>query len=642
MKRILLTILFLIIPQLLYSQVNSFSLLNEKTITSKEISESGITRLSDIFLLIDDWYFSSINGYEYQAYANGLSSFQEELWILMIDGQRMDNYFFQNLSINNLQMEIGDIDYIEIIDVPQIVDSEFADAGLIHIHTKKNKDGFSIIGKGQIGSETGDQGPDRYVIKKNINVDHYGEDISLVAKYKYNPFYINVGYSHQLLAFTNTAYLKRISAITPGEDWPSMQVYLPFMKIGYETSTAKNEIFALRSQYEGYYFFKPFGNEIPVNNTYLHLGSIGDFQIGKSTKLNYKLKYSTNEFYKANNIRNIDFAWKYENIYANLEYNKNSVKDNYDIGIGINRYKTISSSVSDNSYYLGKLYSSLSSKIGNDFSYNLGLFFEGNSDELTIKSFASTHYKIDKKNQISGNVSFAKRILEEGDNFWFWTERGYNFLNENNIPYTIQEELEGGNQITLDIIFNSKINDNLGISLSGKVRRLLDIYLIQQNFLYDPVNETLSSPILIQTDQEGTVIGGGIAVEHKPFDFITHKLSYNYITSLNKDNLFGNLWKRVPEHKLRFSVFFTPVESFSINGNLNYFSGTDWIEYNDIDTSSNGKFSSKLNDYLSLDLAVKKYFWAKKIRASLILQNVFNRENRLHPIGKKFLFSFFL
>jgi len=640
-KKIIYIFLFLSIFQFVYPQINDISISDKKIITSKEISESGISRLSDIFLLIDDWYFSSINGYEYQANANGLSGFQDELWTLMIDGQRMDIYFFENLSINNMQLEIGDIDYIEITDIPQIVEGEFIDAGLIHIHTKETKEGFSLIGRGMVGSETGDQGPDRYVIKKNINVDHFGEDVSLVAKYKYNPFYINLGYSHQLLAFTNTAYLKRISALTPGEDWPSVQIHLPFMKIGYKTSTAKNEIFALRSQSEGYYFFKPYGNEIPINNTYLHLGSIGNFKIGESGGINYKLKYSSNEIYYAENIKNIDFDWKYENIYANLEYNYFSDKNSYDIGVGINRYKTYNSSVSDNSFYLGKLYGKLAKKLNNKLVLDVGLFFEGNSDDLAVKSNVSTQFTINKNSRIFGNLSFSKKILEESNNFWFWTERGYNFLSQNNISYNIQDELEGGEQITLDILFSSKINDKLKISLSGKLRRLSDIYLVQQNFVYNPVDETFSSPILVNTDQEGMIIGGGVTLEHKPFDFINHKLSYNFITSLNNDNLFANLWKRIPEHKLRYSVSFAPVESFSINGNLNYFSGTEWIEYEGVDSSSNGKFSSKLNDYLSIDIAIKKFFWNKRLRASLVLQNILNRNNQLNPVGKPFVFSFF-
>ena len=67
-----------------------------------------------------------------------------------------------------------------------------------------------------------------------------------------------------------------------------------------------------------------------------------------------------------------------------------------------------------------------------------------------------------------------------------------------------------------------------------------------------------------------------------------------------------------------------------------------WIDYKNIDESSGGLYSSKLNSLITVKVAFLKYFWERRFSVNLILTNVFDRRNQTHPVGRKSKFAFFL
>ena len=156
---------------------------NYNSFSNQKLISSGINRLSGIYTLMNDWDAFTFDGYRWYASANGLSTFQNQNWILMLDGQRMDINFFNLKDINILPYSINLVDSIEIVNHPQIKSGEFTTEGLINLKSIKPGDGLSISGRYSGGNPTGDPGPYLYTEHRSSNVEEDGPDLSAAISY---------------------------------------------------------------------------------------------------------------------------------------------------------------------------------------------------------------------------------------------------------------------------------------------------------------------------------------------------------------------------------------------------------------------------------------------------------------------------
>ena len=359
--------------------------------------------------------------------------------------------------------------------------------------------------------------------------------------------------------------------------------------------------------------------------------------------MSYKIKYSKNDITKIENIFDFDFDWGYENIYGNVQSNILLKDITLSVGVGINKYSAENESLTiNNSFLLGKIYSLISFNYNEVINQNAGLFLTGNNDKTAYKVYLANEVKINSQNNILIFLSYATNLLEESQNFWYWVDRGYDILDKNNIDYTIQGNLEGGKKLTFDIIYNLEINGKFFLKLNGFYRKLKDVYVEQRDYTYDFSDGSFHSPTVVYTKQDGNTIGGGISIKHNISSKARHTIFYNFTTSISSDDLFNAVWQSIPESRLSYNITYTPFESFSIFGYLNYTTSTKWIDYINIDESSGGLYSSKLNSLFTVKVALLKYFWERRFSINLVLTNIFDRRNQTHPVGRKSKFAFFL
>jgi len=613
-------------------------------ITSEDIEKSGVTRISDIFSLVTNYNYSTINGYDHSISISGLDSYQHQLWKVILDGQRMDYTIFEDGNINNIPITLSNIDYIEVHTVPQIIEGEFISSGLMHIHSIIPVEGITVKGKIQVGSETGDPGPYRYTGDNAPNVDNQGTNYSVSLGFKKDFFYSIFSYKSNTEPLTSPAYNKRIRSIAPNiGDIPRLKLSAPSLQAGYITPDTKNEIYVTKSEIKDYYFFRPFGREIPLKNNYLHIGATGEFQFQDNYDLSYKIIYSKNNITKVDNVFDFDFDWGYENIYGNVQSNILLKDIILSVGAGINKYSAENESITiNNSFFLGKIYSLISFNYNEIINQNIGVFLTGNIDKTAYKVYLTNEVKINNHNNIKIFILYAKSLLEESQNLWYWVDRGYDILDKNNIDYSIQGNLEGGKKLKFDIIYNTEINRNFILKLNGFYRKLKDVYVEQRDYVYNFTDGSFHSPTEIYTKQNGNTIGGGISIKHNISSKARHTIFYNFTTSISSDDLFNAVWQSIPESRLSYNIIYTPFESFSLFGYLNYTTSTKWIDYRNIDESSGSLYSSKLNSLFTVKVAFLKYFWEKRFSINLILTNIFDRRNQTHPAGRKSKFAFFL
>jgi len=78
----------------------------------------GLIRLSDIFTLVDEWDYFSVEGYTWQGISNSFDVYNQQNWIIMVDGHRMDLKLFDISNINLLPISTNQIDSVEVYVLP--------------------------------------------------------------------------------------------------------------------------------------------------------------------------------------------------------------------------------------------------------------------------------------------------------------------------------------------------------------------------------------------------------------------------------------------------------------------------------------------------------------------------------------------
>jgi hypothetical protein len=151
---------------------------NNSSVSRQQLISSGINRLSGIYSFINDWDTYTFDGYRWYLSINGLSTFQNQNLVLMLDGQRMDIDFFNLKNINILPVTINHIDSIETLNHPRIFSGSFTPDGLISVRTLRPKIGLSVTGRYSAGNETGDPGPYFYTEHRSANVEEDGPNLS--------------------------------------------------------------------------------------------------------------------------------------------------------------------------------------------------------------------------------------------------------------------------------------------------------------------------------------------------------------------------------------------------------------------------------------------------------------------------------
>ena len=623
------------------------SLSTIKIITAKEISNSGLTRVGDILLLVDEWVINTIDGYDWSASVNGLTSFKEQNWIIMLDNRRMDFNSFDVKNLNMLPISIDQVDSVEIVSVPQIYNGEFTDRGLIHIHTFKPRHGFSIRGYFSAGNETGDPGPYKYTELSTPNVDRIGQDGSFGLDYRYKNFYTSLSTIFQEHIYTDFAMRRRIHSSTL-TGWGHKERVSPALKLGFETSEWKNEVFICLSNSQKYFlFFEPFGREVPLNNIFTHIGLSGNFNITGNDNLIYRTKYSTHELEKCDNKFDFDFNWKLHNLSANLEYTHRSRFFQSELGIGFDRFNLDTGyHLEKKSYYLSRIYSELSYKFSDRVYQNLGTMLIFSNDRIGFKTSLTSLLKITSAHSFKTIISFSQRLFKEDNSLWYWTEQGYNLLNNQNIEYKIGDNFENSDQVTADLIWESKFS-NLTVKFSGCYRSFNNLYLEKQAFLFNKYDCSCFSSMEIHTKNKGQILSGQVSIKHNFSPKLSHQFFYSCRTAITGDDLFKDVWATIPHHKISCKINYTPVENLSIWAMLTYFSSSFWVDYDNIDGETCTHWNQLKTTYYSaikgaeiIDLQIRKRFWHRKIAASLITRNVWNQKYRYHPIGASFDLSF--
>jgi hypothetical protein len=626
----------------------------KRVITSEQLQTAGITRIADIFFLIDEWNSVTIDGYTWLTSPGGSTNYQRNHVILMIDGKKYDLTSFDIQNFNMLPVTMNQIDSIEIFSKPVIEQGEFIENGMIHIHTRKILQGSSWQIEYMGGNVTGEPGPYEYTRYSSPDLQRIGEDYALTFEHGFKKNYIRSWIIQQQHPFMEAALSGRCYKILeppagqsrsyPGlwfaqTENPKMQRFSLSVKFGGEKFELQTD-FSYSFRY--LLFFKPLGQEIPVNHIYYHAGLSGIFY----QNINYRVGFLTTILEKHPNALDFDFDWKLSQI--NVDLNKNFKINKFNTVIGFSFDQSILSSYKI-SNELFKFYTHFDYHFSSTYHQSIGLMLLPNDHPPALKSVLNNLFIINSHHKLNIYLAYSTRNLAEDNNIWYWTDQGYNLLDRYDIGY-YQNDHTGNYRLgTLGLEWKSELTSHLRIMIDNSFKFFQNIYLEEQNYQFDGDNYQFFSPTVLKMNQQGQFFKQSMEITAKfPPGFI-HNVFYSYQKALNGDLSFIATWEQLTRHKASYQVSYNPFSSFSLWAKLTYFSSSYWPEYRDISgyiyfQSFNKiyRYTATLKPNLILDFQIQKIFWAGRLVTKFLLRNVMNKGLRYHPIGSIFGLTYYI
>ena len=632
--------------------------IEREVITGSRIENSGLFRISDIFLLTNKVRVNTIDGFTWSASINGLPSFQRQSWIVLLNGHRLGLNTFSNVNINMLPINITQIDSVEIITVPQIYNGIFTDYGLINIHTKSKSQGTVLTFSQSAGNETGDPGPYAYTKYKSPNVEIVGSGTSFVLDANNNNNSIILGMNYEGHTLTDWAMEKRVQNIySRSDDWiipelypnPSIEktsIFLNLKRTGIRNNYNILTSYTHSNKY--FLFFQPIGREIPIEYIIKYVGINYYYTFSEKMEIAYRLHYSTNQFNKYPNTLDMEFDWESNNVHVNIENKFRVSSYSGKFGFGLDRYSLNTDYELDKSFYdIYNIYFQFNHELIENINQNIDFMYLFSNGKRSIKGTSITKWFINSKHKLKLILSKTERLLEEGNSLWYWSNLGYNIINPG---YTINGDFNKSNIFTTDLVLESKINEKLTVAVSNYYRRFDNSYLVEQFYNINSENGNItSSPIEIFTNQGGNILGVNLSLISNIKPSITQYFQYDYQNEFYSDDLFNNTMESFPKHILDYHFSYSPIEDFSIWTKCRYISSTQWENYKNINGlayqiihQDTLEYSDTIEGINMIDIGIQKWFYKRKIKSNMFLRNVFNQSIRYHPIGASFDLTLFL
>lgn len=613
--------------------------------------EHGITRLSDLYEYLPGWNSFSIDGFRWYINSNKTSPDQSQSWYLMLDGQRIDLNALDIKNINLLPVSFAQIGSIESSTSPQLINGVFAERGFININTRKPEKGLSVNAFLMVGNETGDPGPYKYTEYDSENIDIIGPSYAVNLSYGSPGFDVMLGYKSNTFLYPTPD--KYVSKRLTGYDFKYRKIYndgLSLLINGTSLPTKPKliAIYSTTGKYNPFssygsdvVYFPPAAKELPFDTQFLHVGIHGSYAVNGSGSVNYSVKTSNNKMKVPATFEHPDFDWNMINYMFTTEYAHTGKKADYTVGGGVdlNYLKTgLNLSETNNHHY--NINGSINYFAADKLTHTLELYGGYDNKRVAFKGSFTNLYKIDDRNTLEMKTAYIQRNITENNDIWNWVNKGYDLFSEASYDVYIANHVGKNNQINLIAKWLYEMSQYTRLSTELFYNKFDNIVL--EDYVWRDGGEGVLYPELssLTSHVDGASGGFTLAFEQKLSSSFGHSLQYDFVDNINGDDLFRELFRAFPKHKVLYRADYSYTDDLFVSLSLGYTSESVWQSFKDL--SEDEYINYKIDEKLLCNLSVQKWFLNHNLRTNIILKNIFNQKNLYMPNGAYSDLSLFL
>lgn len=615
--------------------------LERRVIHPDEIREAGVTRLSDLVFLFDDWAPSTVDGFSWEMAPRGGAADLSASWVVLVDSVRIDTDRFGYSSLNLVPVHVSEIDSIEVTRLPVMSHGEFAQNGLIHFHTRRPA-GYGIGGTASTGNESGDPGPYAYTGYATPNVDRIGPDYAAYGEYGGDDAWVRAVFHRHRHYPTDESVLVRNFGIAAGE-YPQMTLITGSGSFGGNLLGGSHRAFAAGTRFDDYFFFKPYGREIPVRSRLTTGGISGRVPLGERAGIEYRAAYTQQEIEHRPNSFDLDFDWREERWRGSAEVSLDgsALRQRYGAGFESVRSKT-GYALSKCGYDLADIYAGWDLFAIEDHSQRAGVRLTAGEERTALEAFAAERWRASPSHRFDLTASYAETLPERDGRIWYWDERGYRFLEDSGVDVSRDKTIGTARRWSVDAAWSADFGSRFAGAAAAWYRASSNLVLEEQRFQFDSFEQAFGAPVRLVADQEGGVAGGELSFEARAAGVLKLCGVYRFEKPVTGDEMFRLRCDAVPRHLFRQTASYAVAPNFKLWARLNYTSAAEWHDYDDAEAQSDGLYRAKVDPFVTIDAAAVKWLWERRLKGSILFRDLLRQAPRYHPIGAAFDTSVFV
>jgi hypothetical protein len=628
MKKIflILKVFFVLSFNSVYSQTSEVIVLK-----SSDLEYISLTRLSDIYSILPQLDLYTTDRYRHSSLYGSLFKNAPQNIIILINGVQTNFGVWDKANLSQFPVHPNSIDSIVIKYLPTIYLGEYSSGILIDIITKKPPEDLSLIFTYATGNETGDPGPYRYTEYFSDNVDQFGPNTLITSSYGSERFNLTFSFIDQVSPTTDPAILKRV------DDFVFQNYQVRYS--GFSINASALSGFGKHNLFTAYtktgqavvgfeygadlIFVDALSTEIPYENESFLFSSGNEIQIDNNKKLNFDLNLRYTDAEQSKFSEDLTFNSEDLWLHSKISYKFSAETFGFDIGSSFS-YQNFQPRFSNSS-----------------ISRNIPSFFTS----LNFHTLKNLQHSMDFIYRVDNNSSglffdIANKFRINETNCFSLSIKAGNLFN--NIGYSTNQGGINAFSTSLMLAYNYKLSQNTSVDAGINFISRSNLTFLLRDFIYNEPGRNIEN---IQTQIFGSLKGIEgeyyLNIYNRLFRNFEHKLYYRYKSSLSGDEIFKKIVERIPQHKIFYSIYYSPFNDLTGSLTLSYSSLQKWIEYRNIDTQD-GLYVSELKDNLLINLSLTKKFWDGKIKLSGMINNLLNNRIQQHPAGGTFDLTFFL
>lgn len=615
------------------SQATDTAFQSQQIITAETLRRAGATRLSDVFSIAHRWDVQTVDGATWNASPLGGSPFLPARWIVLVDGQRVDDDLFGVTDLDRLGLPLEQVSRVELIEVPRLLAGGITTDGVIRIMTANPRKGPTAGGWFVTGSEIGDPGPFAFTPGAAPNVDRLGHRASAGMGYGGAGWFASVAVGWATMVPTDPAIVDRYVAALGAA--PRLRSTSPSIRVGARIGGGRHEAVLRHSQAEGALALSPFGTEIATDERFTLGGLVGEVPLSGGRRLTYDVSHSRNLASLAQGRPGPPLDWQAATTEVRIEVARpRSILE--ESGLRLRRRDiTVPADLGNPALELATAYAGL--RLGHDpraatvsGSVTLG---EG---DLGLAGLLAKEWTVAGEAPVGMVLSYERLSRGEDNTIWAWTERGYSLLEESGADFEVAGVPRSPERLGADLSISSRPRQGLTIAARAMLRRSRGLSLERRDLHFVAGTSSFEGPAVVIHGAGGELAGVGVELASDLARGLTTRASGWVRGAVGGDEVFRDAWAAVPNHGARVTMEFVPVEGLDLWMTAAYRGDADYREYAAVEVESAGRYRARVNDALTVDIAVQKRLWDGRLRAHFGIRNLLGADLRYHPTGATF------
>jgi hypothetical protein len=256
--------------------------------------------------------------------------------------------------------------------------------------------------------------------------------------------------------------------------------------------------------------------------------------------------------------------------------------------------------------------------------------------EIGLAALVSRVWALTAASRLEGTAAYERTVRAEDNSIWAWTERGYRLLADAGAEVEVVGSPRARERVSADARWSYRLAPAITLWARALYRRDRNLSLERRRLHFDSGTGSFEGPTALVHRAGGDLGGGSVEIDARVLRRLGVRFSYWGREVVGGDSLFREVWASVPRHGARVTVEYLPVSGLGLWMAVGYRGVSRWAEFGAVEAESAGRYSARVADAFTLDLAVQKWFWGERLRAHFGVRNVLGADQRYHPAGATF------